>query len=51
MNYQDNRIENLWVFETDKSHIEASKSLYGLAEALLKSGKIRFIKGKYHTDA
>ena len=51
MNYQDNRIENLWVFETDKSHIEATKSLYSLAEALLKSGKIRFIEGKYHTDA
>ena len=51
MNYQDNRIENLWVFETDKSHIEATKSLYSLVEALLKSGKIRFIEGKYHTDA
>ncbi len=51
MNYQDNRIENLWVFETDKSHIEATKSLYSLVEELLNSGKIRFKEGKYHTDA
>ena len=50
MNYQDNRIENLWVFETDKSHIEATKSLYSLVKGLLNSGKIRFIEGKYHTD-
>lgn len=51
LNYQDNRVENLWVFETDNNHKEATKSLYALVEKLLKSGKIKFKDGKYQTDA
>jgi len=50
LDYQDNRTENLWVFETDKNHKEATKSLYSLVKELLNSGKIRFKEGKYHTD-
>jgi hypothetical protein len=49
LNYQDNRIENLWVFESDKNHKEATKSLYNLVEKLLQLGKIRFEEGKYLT--
>ena len=51
LNYQDNRTENLWVFENVKEHNEATKSLYSLVEELLNSGKIWFKEGKYHTDA
>ena len=50
LNYQDNRIENLWVFGDVKEHNVATKSLYALVEELLESGKIRFKEGKYHTD-
>ena len=50
LNYQDNRIENLWVFENVKEHNEATKSLYSLVKELLNSGKIRFKEGKYHTN-
>ena len=51
LNYQDNRTENLWVFENVKEHNLTTKSLYNLVEELLNSGKIRFKEGKYHTDA
>ena len=51
LNYQDNRTENLWVFENVKEHNLTTKSLYSLVEELLNSGKIRFKEGKYHTDA
>jgi hypothetical protein len=51
LNYQDNRTENLWVFENVKEHNLTTKSLYSLLEELLNSGKIRFKEGKYHTDA
>ena len=47
LNYQDNRIENLWVFSTDKNHKEATKSLYNLVEGLLTKELVRFDKGKY----
>jgi hypothetical protein len=50
MNYQDNRIENLWVFETNKNHTDATKSLYNLVGELLTSRKIQFKDGKYYTD-
>jgi len=50
LNYQDNRIENLWVFENDNNHKEATKSLYNLLEKLLKSRKIKFKEGNYHID-
>lgn len=50
LEYQDNRIENLWVFESDKNHNEATKSLYNLVEQLLKIGKIKFKDGKYITN-
>ena len=51
LDYQDNRTENLWVFENVKEHNLTTKSLYNLVEELLNSGKIRFKEGKYHTDA
>jgi len=50
LDYQDNRTENLWVFENVKEHSAVTKSLYDLVEELLKSGKIWFKEGKYHTD-
>ncbi len=50
LNYQDNRLENLWVFENDSNHKEATKSLYNLVEKLLKSRKIKFNEGNYHID-
>lgn len=50
LNYQDNRVENLWVFDTDKNHKEATKSLSNLVEELLKSGKIMFEEGQYLTE-
>ena len=50
LNYQDNRTENLWVFETDSNHKESTKSLYNLVNKLLESKKIEFIEGKYYAD-
>jgi len=50
LDYQDNRTENLWVFENVKEHNITTKSLYNIVEKLLNSGKIRFKEGKYHTD-
>jgi len=47
LNYQDNRIENLCVFEKDEDHKIATKSLYGLVDDLVKSRIIKFKDGKY----
>lgn len=51
LDYQDNRIENLWVFENIEKHNFATKTLYDLVEKLLISRIIKFKDGKYHTDA
>ncbi|MBA7592532.1 hypothetical protein ES708_34719 [subsurface metagenome] len=50
LNYQDNRTENLWVFNTDKNHKEATKSLYNLVEGLLTKELIGFKNGKYQIN-
>ncbi len=47
LDYQDNRIENLWVFENAANHQDATNSLYDLVDDLLKSGLIVFNDGKY----
>ena len=50
LNYQDNRKENLWVFENVKKHNVASKSLYGLVESLLTKESIGFKNGEYYIN-
>ncbi len=47
LNYQDNRLENLWIFENVNDHNEATKSLYSLVDELLKSKKVIFKDGEY----
>lgn len=47
LDYQDNRIENLWIFETNEDHQKARESLYSQVEELLNLKLIRFNKGKY----
>ena len=50
LNYQDNRTENLWVFENVKEHNKATKSLYNLVESLLTKELIGFKNGKYYNN-
>lgn len=47
LDYQDNRIENLWLFESKEQHNEAIKSLFSLVELLLNLDLILFNSGKY----
>ena len=47
LNYQDNRIDNLWVFKNNEEHHETRRSLYGLVEELLNTQLIQFRDGKY----
>ncbi len=48
LNFQDNRIENLWVFENVKEHKKATRSLYNLVENLLSRKLLLFDNGKYY---
>jgi len=50
LDYQDNRIENLWVFENVKEHNVATKSLYNLVESLFTKELIGFKNGKYYIN-
>ena len=50
LDFQDNRIDNLWVYETDKEHRKARNSLYNLANDLLTRKLIRFKDGKYYIN-
>ncbi|TKJ20056.1 MAG: hypothetical protein CEE43_13490 [Promethearchaeota archaeon Loki_b32] len=50
LDYQDNRIENLWVFETNEAHQEARRSLYALVETLLNRRIIKFEGGFYRLE-
>ncbi len=50
LDYQDNRIDNLWVYESDKEHRKARNSLYNLANDLLTRKLIRFKDGKYYIN-
>ncbi|TKJ20055.1 MAG: hypothetical protein CEE43_13485 [Promethearchaeota archaeon Loki_b32] len=47
-NPQDNRIENLWVYENKNSHAKGEKSIRKVFSILIKSNCIVFIKGKYY---
>lgn len=47
LDFQDNRIENLWVFETNEDHQEARRSLYILIDELIRCNFILFQKGRY----
>ncbi|MHA2281939.1 MAG: HNH endonuclease [Promethearchaeota archaeon] len=47
LDYQDNRISNLWVFKNKESHQEARETLYNLVSDLLISKIVIFKKGKY----
>jgi len=48
LDYQDNRIENLYVFEDQNQHDEASRSLHALVDDLLKQEILIFKDGKYY---
>lgn len=48
---QDNRKENLWVYENNKKHKRARKSLYGLINELLTSKKVIFEKCQYFLNS
>ncbi len=50
LDFQDNRIENLWVFKNNKLHLKARESLYALVEDLLKQTQIIFKDGKYEIN-
>jgi hypothetical protein len=50
LNYQDNRLENLWVFEANDEHQEARRSLYKLVEKLMKLELIKFENGFYRLN-
>ncbi len=47
LDYQDNRISNLWVFKNNESHQKARKTLYELVQELLDSNIIVFKNGMY----
>lgn len=47
LDYQDNRINNLWVFKNNEDHQKARKTLYNLVPDLLDSNIISFKDGKY----
>ena len=44
---QDNRIENLWLFETNEGHQEARRTLYNIVDELIRSKFILFQNGRY----
>jgi hypothetical protein len=43
----DNRPENLFVFESNSRHISCHKSIFVLIDKMLERGIIRFRDGKY----
>ncbi|MHA2184960.1 MAG: hypothetical protein ACXAAI_08165 [Promethearchaeota archaeon] len=47
LDYQDNRISNLWVFKNKESHQKARETLYKLVQDLLNSKIIVFKNGEY----
>ncbi|TFF96423.1 MAG: hypothetical protein EU544_00705 [Promethearchaeota archaeon] len=47
LDYQDNRLENLWVFENNEEHQKARESLYSLVDKLLEQKLIIFNNGSY----
>ncbi len=47
LNYQDNRLENLWVYENNSKHLSAQKKLFNFIEQLVNSGRLIFKDGKY----
>ena len=47
LDYQDNRISNLWVFKNNVTHHKARESLYNLVPDLLNSKIVIFKNGKY----
>ena len=49
-NPQDNRIENLWVFENHTEHILSGKTLYSCFSDLIKLNQIFFKNGKYYLN-
>ena len=46
-NPQDNKLENLWVFENLSEHILSVKTLYSCFSDLIKLNQIYFKSGKY----
>ena len=46
----DNRLENLWLFETKSEHSRAQRSLNDCFSSLYKLGQIQFKKGKYYVN-
>lgn len=46
-NPQDNKLENLWVFENLSEHILSGKTLYSCFSDLIKLNQIYFKSGKY----
>lgn len=51
LDFQDNRIENLWVFfETNEAHQEARRSLLNLIDEIIKCKFIIFKNGLYNIN-
>jgi len=46
----DNRLENLWLFETKSEHSRAQRSLNDCFSALIKLGQIQFDNRKYYVN-
>ena len=48
--HQDNKIENLYIFENDALHKKAKKPLFECFSDLIKLNQIDFKNGKYHLN-